>query len=130
MAQIKRIVERTRDGQVVSRQEFLRSHPRSLVSAKAGTVGLGDLVERFAKPIAHLLDAASERFLPAGWETHIGSCSACARRQRKLNLLCPDIERCPVLEKLLGFLTIGVRNKLMEAIRKSVARGPAGPPAG
>jgi hypothetical protein len=123
MAKIKSIVQRDgRTGQILSSHHL--SSPVAGVgdpgpaSARPATVGLGDLVETFAKPVAHLIDAATSHLLPPDWQTRLAGCSACARRRNKLNLLCPDIERCPVLEQILGLLTIGVRNKLMLAIQK------------
>lgn len=46
-------------------------------------VGLGDLVERFAQPIA--------RFLDRTIGTHLAGCTACSRRRRYLNHLVPDV---------------------------------------
>lgn len=112
MAKIVEIRLKGPDGQILSVTSV-----SSVVQFQS--VGLGDLVERFAKPIANFIDAASERFLPTDWQTRIGSCGACARRRRKLNLLCPDIECCPVLHQLLGVLSIGLRNRLIAALRQS-----------
>jgi hypothetical protein len=44
---------------------------------------LGDLVERFARPIAAFLDRALG--------THLTGCPACSRRRQYLNHLVPDI---------------------------------------
>lgn len=53
-------------------------------------LGLGDLVYRFADPIARLIDRCTAR-LPACLRTHVAGCSACSRRRRRLNTLAPDM---------------------------------------
>lgn len=82
------------------------------------TVGLGDLIATFAKPIASAIDAATEQFLTPEHHTALASCGACARRQKKGNLICPDIATCPVLAQLLGLLPAPIRDALMEAAAK------------
>lgn len=105
-----------RGGTVVREESFIGG--RSIPPRPPVAPGLGDLVEHFAKPVAHLIDAATERFLPADWQTRLAGCAACSRRRHKLNLLCPDIERCPVLEQILGVLPEALRAHLIEAIRR------------
>jgi hypothetical protein len=85
-------------------------------------VGLGDLVARFAQPIAAVVDALTDRFLTAEHKTELAKCSACARRHRKLNLLCPDVLTCPVLGHLLDLLPGPARKALLAAAEKHAKR--------
>jgi len=45
--------------------------------------GLGDIVEKLARPIAHTIDKLS------GGRTHVSGCSGCKHRQEVLNELVP-----------------------------------------
>lgn len=104
----------------------LASPPWATGAAARGRtrVGLGDLVASLAKPIAHLIDALTERMLSAEHKTALGDCSACQRRHRKLNLLCPDILTCPCLGKLLTRLPKGARTALLKASEKHASHTP------
>lgn len=64
--------------------------------------GLGDMVERVAKPIARWLDARHATDpalgLPVHWAVQarlvtlpLAGCSACSRRRRRLNAILPDL---------------------------------------
>lgn len=59
---------------------------RPMPSAAPGAPGrgLGDLVEKLARPIAK----ASDRLLG----TKLSGCSACSKRRRKLNQWIPDLK--------------------------------------
>ncbi len=52
--------------------------------------GLGDLVDRIAKPIAKAIDEATADF-GARYATNLAGCSACSKRRRFLNLVVPDV---------------------------------------
>lgn len=56
----------------------------------APELGLGDWVERWAKPLARWIDRMSRR-LPPRWWTRLAGCSACSRRRRWLNLALPNV---------------------------------------
>ena len=49
------------------------------------TMGAGDLVAKFAQPIARAIDAAT------GGRTNVAGCGGCKQRQAYLNSLVPDI---------------------------------------
>jgi hypothetical protein len=68
---------------------------------------LGELVERFAKPIARAVDALTAAAASAGVPikpTHINGCSACSKRRRWLNAKVPDARPAALLRRLLKAL--------------------------
>lgn len=73
-----------------------RSEQRRPGGGRPGRVtialGLGDVVDRVAKPIARWVDGQTRR-LPRRYRTRLAGCSACSRRRRWLNLLVPDVRR-------------------------------------
>lgn len=52
---------------------------------------LGDLVERYAKPVAILIDRSTAK-LPAKWRTRLAWCGGCSARQIALNEWLPDVK--------------------------------------
>jgi hypothetical protein len=112
---LKSVVTRDRDsGLVLSEfavhQPAQPHHPR--------TVGLGDLLATFAQPIAAAVDALTERLLTDAHRTELAKCSACARRHRRGNLICPDITTCPILAQLLASLPAFARDAVLSAAAK------------
>lgn len=53
-------------------------------------VGLGDLVERYAHPMAVVIDRMTLN-LPPRWRTGLAWCTACSRRRSTLNEWVPDV---------------------------------------
>lgn len=87
---VKSITMRGRTGAVLQRHEMVPAPvppPPALHGNKShsGAPGLGDVVEKLAKPIARLIDRV------AG--TRLATCGACARRRKLLNRLVPDVRR-------------------------------------
>lgn len=60
--------------------------------ARRPVLGLGDLVERVAKPLAKRVDRATARLRPR-WRTKLAGCSACSRRRAFLNWVVRDVRR-------------------------------------
>lgn len=58
--------------------------------ARRVPVGLGDAIERVAKPIARWIDRRTARLGPR-WRTKIAGCSACSRRRELLNWIVRDV---------------------------------------
>jgi hypothetical protein len=59
---------------------------------KVRSLGLGDWVESWAKPVGCAIDRAT-RELGATWFTGLCGCSACSRRRLWLNALVPNCRR-------------------------------------
>ncbi len=97
--------------------------PAHVVPPPPRLPGLGDLVATFAQPIAAVIDRITESMLSAEHKTALRGCSACARRQNKLNLLCPDIRTCPFLGKLVEMLPASARGALLDAAQKRIKAG-------
>jgi hypothetical protein len=53
-------------------------------------VGLGDAVERIAKPIARKIDEVTADLLGTRGATRLAGCSACSRRRKWLNAVLRD----------------------------------------
>lgn len=58
--------------------------------ARRHVLPLGDLVERWAKPVAVMIDRATSK-LPAKWRTGLAWCGACSGRQARLNGWVGDV---------------------------------------
>lgn len=92
MARVKSIIRTDNaTGRVVD-AVVLRPAPREElagpVPARSGgsALGLGDVVARFAKPIAQVIDRVAGTKLAAG-------CGPCSRRRKRLNRWVPDLRR-------------------------------------
>ncbi len=64
--------------------------PPSGRTAKRRPVGLGDVVEMAAAPVARWLDTKTAR-LGGRWRTKLAVCSACSARRRRLNGWVSDV---------------------------------------
>jgi hypothetical protein len=112
---LKSVVMRDASGTIISE---VRMQPPTAQLHIPRTVGLGDLVAALAQPIAHAIDALTERLLTDAHRTELAKCSACARRHRKGNLICPDVTTCAVLAQLLAALPSFTRDAILDAAAK------------
>jgi hypothetical protein len=122
---LKSVTLNDRRGEVIERYEagvITDNRPPMIHTPRP--VGFGDLVATFAQPIAAAIDALTERLLTAEHRTELAKCSACARRHRKGNLLCPDITTCPILAHLLASLPSFARDAILAAAAR-YAKPPA-----
>lgn len=58
--------------------------PPQVVDETRHAVGVGDVIERLAKPVARWVDRATAR-LPVRWRTQLAGCRACRKRKAWLN---------------------------------------------
>lgn len=71
--------------------------------------GMGDAVERVAKPIARWLDEESAKLAAdwrRPWHTKLAGCSACSWRRRMLNFLVPEVRSWPAWRAAWGKLPV------------------------
>jgi hypothetical protein len=63
---------------------------RALAAQKLLPLGLGDVVEKIAKPIAREIDGFTADLMPRH-ATHLNGCSACSKRRHFLNRIVGDV---------------------------------------
>jgi hypothetical protein len=88
------ILDPTLTRRVPDEQNVHRPAPAGAMRPAAPPPGLGDLVERYAKPIAARLDRWTAH-LPPRFRTHLNGCSACSLRRRFLNIVVPAYRSWP-----------------------------------
>jgi len=117
---LKSVTLSDKRGEVIERYEAGIIHDHRAPVATPRSVGLGDLVATFAQPIAALVDSLTDRLLSASNKTALAGCGACARRHRKLNLICPDILTCPALGEILNLLPSAARTAIVSAAKRHI----------